>query len=427
MSDDTTIESLPPHGEPLQRVDVAVVGAGLAGLTAARLLQGQGCTVTVVDSQPAGGRGRTDERRGFLFNRGPHALYLGGEAARVLAQLGMHPAGGPPSSNGAGVVGGRVGVLPGGASSLLRTSLLGARSKVAAGRLLAGLPKVRAADLGDTSFASWLDGQRLPADARLLVEAVARVSSYSNAPEIVAADMVVGQIQLALGQGVRYVHGGWQTIVDALADGLDVRRLTAVHVGRDAGDVVVSTAEGVSVVAAAVVLAAGTPTATAALLDRSPFDVGPPIEAACLDLGTTRAASPGLLLGLDVPLYLSSHSPAARLAADGQFVVHAARYLAPGDDAAPAAQQAELAAHAALGGITEGHITEQRYQHRMTVAGALPIAAHGGLRGRPAATASGVDGVFLAGDWVGSRGHLLDASLASAEDAVAAAVRLVRR
>lgn len=418
----------PAHtGDNSTRTDVAVVGAGLAGLAAARLLQREGLSVTVLDPQPAGGRGRTDERRGFLFNRGPHALYLGGEAMRVLVGLGLRPTGKPPA-DGCGVFDGRLGALPGGPVGLLRTSLLGARGKVAAGRLLGGLQRVKTVPLASVTFAEWLDRQRLPEDARQLVEAVARVASYSNAPSIASADMVVGQIQLGLGEGVRYLDGGWQTIVDALAVGLDVRRETVTGIERGpSGDIAITVAGGPEVVARAVVLAVGTPAATAALLDRAPFDVGPPIEAACLDLGTDRAATPGLLLGLDEPLYLSDHGSSAQLAPQGRSVVHVARYLAPDDQPEPAAQTVELQRFAELAGITADHIVEQRSLHRMTVAGALPTAALGGLRGRPTTTASGIDGVFLAGDWVGPRGHLLDASLASAEDAVAAAVRLVRR
>jgi hypothetical protein len=48
--------------------------------------------------------------------------------------------------------------------------------------------------------------------------------------------------------------------------------------------------------------------------------------------------------------------------------------------------------------------------------------AHGGLPGRVAVTGSGVPGVLLAGDWVGTEGHLLDAGLASARRAAEAAV-----
>lgn len=411
----------------IHRCDVAVVGAGLAGLAAARRVQALGAGVTVLDPHPVGGRGRTDDRGGFLFNRGPHALYLGGEAARVLQLLGVRPTGGPPSAESFGLLGDRIDRLPAGALTLARTRLLGRRGKVAVGRLLAGLPKVRADTLHSTTFADWLTDHHLPADAAALVEAIARVSTYSHAPELVAADMVISQIQLALANGVQYVDGGWQSIADALATGVEIRSLTVSAVHRDGDEVVVETAEGTRVICAAAVVAAGTPAVTAGMLGRAPFDVGPPIEAACLDLGVRSAPSPGFLLGIDRPLYLSDHSPNARLAPAGQRVVHVARYLAPGDDLAPAALRAELEAHAARVGLTEDTVVEQRYLHRMTVSGALPTADRGGLPCRPRVTDSGTAGVFLAGDWVGPDGHLLDAALASADAAAVAAVRLVGR
>ena len=44
----------------IHRSDVAVVGAGLAGLAAARRVHALGASVTVLDPHPIGGRGRTD-------------------------------------------------------------------------------------------------------------------------------------------------------------------------------------------------------------------------------------------------------------------------------------------------------------------------------------------------------------------------------
>ncbi|MEY2939647.1 MAG: hypothetical protein RIS58_634 [Actinomycetota bacterium] len=53
------------------RVDVVVVGAGLAGLTASRTIQRAGHSVIVLEAQDAvGGRVRTDEVEGFLLDRG---------------------------------------------------------------------------------------------------------------------------------------------------------------------------------------------------------------------------------------------------------------------------------------------------------------------------------------------------------------------
>ena len=64
-----------------------------------------------------------------------------------------------------------------------------------------------------------------------------------------------------------------------------------------------------------------------------------------------------------------------------------------------------------------------RFLARMVVAGAAPVAARGGLGGRPEADATGLPGVYLAGDWVGPAGLLADAALASGH---AAALRAVR-
>ena len=63
-------------------------------------------------------------------------------------------------------------------------------------------------------------------------------------------------------------------------------------------------------------------------------------------LAASVPARPGLLFGLDSPLYLSNHCPPARLAPDGVSVVHVARYLAPGEQPDRHTGHAELMAHA---------------------------------------------------------------------------------
>jgi phytoene dehydrogenase-like protein len=414
------------------RVDVAVVGAGLAGLAAARLARLDGCSVVVIDPHTPGGRGTTDDRRGYRMHRGPRAVYIGGPADRVLTSLGVRLTGPTPRTDAWGVAGDLVGRLPAGPATLLRTPLLGLKGKVALGGLLSRLGRVRTQELGEVSWAAWLDGRRLPADAAALVGMLARVATYSNAPDVVSADVVIGQLQAVLDHGVRYVDGGWQTFVDALTAGLDIRRCEVTRLVRDGDSVVVHGGDGPVVVARSAVVAVGTPQATASVLGLPAFDVGPPAEAACLDLGTSRPAGRGALFGVDRPLYASDHGGAARLAPHGGSVVHVARYLEPGEDRSPAVVRAELRAHARLAGVPEDDVVEERYLHRMAVVSAVPTAARGGLRGRPPVTASGIAGVFLAGDWVGPEGHLLDASIASALAAArrateAAATTLVRR
>ena len=58
-------------------VDVAIIGAGPAGLTAAYLLGKQGYSVTVIERDPryVGGISRTVEHRGFRFDIGGHRFF----------------------------------------------------------------------------------------------------------------------------------------------------------------------------------------------------------------------------------------------------------------------------------------------------------------------------------------------------------------
>ena len=58
-------------------VDVAIIGAGPAGLTAAYLLSKQGFSVTVIEKDAiyVGGISRTVEHKGFRFDIGGHRFF----------------------------------------------------------------------------------------------------------------------------------------------------------------------------------------------------------------------------------------------------------------------------------------------------------------------------------------------------------------
>lgn len=120
-----------------ERFDVVVVGAGLAGLAAGATAAADGVSTLVLDGHPAGGRASTDERGAYKFNRGPHALYRGGEAQAVLARLGVPTPGAVPPADGArGRIGDTVGVLPAKLGTLLRSNLLSWKGKLALVRFL---------------------------------------------------------------------------------------------------------------------------------------------------------------------------------------------------------------------------------------------------------------------------------------------------
>lgn len=58
-------------------VDVAIIGAGPAGLTAGYMLGKQGFTVTLIEKDPVqvGGISRTVEHEGFRFDIGGHRFF----------------------------------------------------------------------------------------------------------------------------------------------------------------------------------------------------------------------------------------------------------------------------------------------------------------------------------------------------------------
>jgi phytoene dehydrogenase-like protein len=255
----------------------------------------------------------------------------------------------------------------------------------------------------------------------------------------VSADVAAGQIQLALANGVLYLDGGWASLVDTLAatarrNGAEIRAaaaVTAISGPSAGGPLITVVVDGREIHAGAVVLAAGTPAADAALLGGRPsawVDLGPEVEASCLDLGLRRGLEHPVLFGIDPPIYLVDHAGSATgLAPAGGGLVHVLHYLPLGDGTPADVLRAGLEEHARLAGVDPSAVEEQRFLLRMTVVGAVPTPVADGLAGRPAIDSTGVPGVYVAGDWVGSRGWLADAALSSGEAAGRAAAREAAR
>ena len=392
--------------------DIAVIGGGLAGLTAAATATRGGATTLVLEAHRPGGRARTTERDGFLWNLGGHALYLGGPGSKALASVGVVPTGAaPPLGRYLGARHGDLHRLPTGPGSLLRTSLLGVRSKAHLAGVLARLPRMSPTALEGTSTREWLDGFALRPDADAVVRALLRLGTYCADIDEFGADAALAQLQLAASDGVLYLDGGWAQLVTALSAGVDVRPSAPVRaIAPAAGRLELAVGDD-RVVARQVVVAVGPPAAARALLPDPPDwgDLGGPVTAACLDLGVRRPPRPGYVLGIDEPLYANTQGPPARQAPFGQAVVAVLRYGAR----SAAEDRPALDAHRRLAGVSDDDVLAERFLAAMTVAGTVPRAALGGLPGRPEGGATGTPGIHLAGDWVGPDGLLADAALAS--------------
>ena len=413
-----------------QTKPVAIIGGGLAGLTAAVWLARAGTPVTVFEkARHLGGRALTENRHGFYFNLGPHAVYTKGAAARILCELEIDFSGRVPAlAGGYALAGGAKHTLPMGFASMLTTGLLGLPAKLETAKLFSTIGKLDAQALQGVSVRDWLDQTLHQPQTRRVAEAFLRLSTYANAVEQLSAGAAISQLQLALAGGVLYLDGGWQTLVDKLraaAEQAGARFVTGARVTQveHHGAVqAIRLADGQRLPVAAAILATSPIEARMLLADGAPHvwaRTPAPSKLACLDVALQRLPDPRALfgLGIDRPLYFSVHSATARLAPAEGALIHVAKYL--GNETADAhANEREL--EGVLDLLQPGWrsvLVERRFLPSMTAANALVTAAQGGYDGRPKADASGIRGLFLAGDWVGNEGMLADASVASGKRA----------
>jgi phytoene dehydrogenase-like protein len=392
-----------------------VVGGGLAGLTAAAEIARSGRPVTVLEAaEHLGGRARS--RR--------HALYRTGGGMAVLRRLGVHPRGRVPRVHRAGVLSGGQ-VRP--AFVHLRTA---ASDRALLLRTLTGLSDEAADELRGVAAAEWLGRTLSDPTALALAASVLRTATYTGNHALLDAGSAARQLRAAA-RGVLYLHEGWTSMVDALAGviraagGMIRTRAIVAAVEHDHAVRGVRLAEGTTLAARSVVVAVNEARRAAALLD------GPgaaaiaeaaaatvPIHMAHLDLSLRplpNAKFPNVL-GLDEPVYLTVQSDVARVAPPGGAVVHVGRYLAPGEEQGNHRESLERALDIAQPGWRD-HVVDARYVPRSMVSGDHARPVTHGSADRPPVDAAGVDGLAIAGDWVGPRAMLADAAIISGQAA----------
>ncbi len=424
--------------------DMIVIGGGIGGLATALGAVKRGLRVCVLEASTRwGGRGASDlvgaaKDEAFTFNQGPHAIYPASWA--MLRSLGVKPSARVVSPEGSMLDDGeRLWPIPGSLSSFLSADWLSAKDRFDLARVLSAVTLARSSQASQT-LRSWLDARAMTPKVRALIETLLRVATYGASPEVADADAAIAQLQSVIVGGVRYVDGGWQSVVDALVAQLEAAAVTlhlrarVVALHRLDSSYRVETEEH-QLNAAHVVLAASPQLAGTLLrpLRAHVEPTGSPMRAACLELGLARLpeGAVGSAFGSREATYVSVHSNTARLAPEGAAMVHAARYL---DDRAPSAGEDRRVIEGALDRAMPGWrglVVHERYMPSALVQHAR-VESPSGLQGRPsvvveALSEAGVMGVYRVGDWVGPSGMLLDAVLSSARTAVACATKAKRR
>jgi phytoene dehydrogenase-like protein len=445
---------------------VIVVGGGIAGLAAAIYLARAGRTVTIFEKRRfLGGRAITHLRRGFRFNLGPHAVFKHGLGASIYRELGVPVRGGTPRAGGSALFRDRVFRLPAGLLSLILTSLLTWSEKFEAAKILLRIRLKPRRNTDGLTVRQWLDQNIRHETVRSLVEALFRLATYSDLPEEHAATIAIAQLRAAM-RGVVYVDEGWQKLVDSLhshAVALGVNFVTSSRVvavehdgavrGVELGELELNDrtdtmsvalpeippegVKGTRLPADTVVLAVDPATAAGMVGDPTiteSWRALTPVTLTCLDVALSRLPAPKNLfaLGIDRPFYFSVHSRFAHLTPKDGALIHVAKYrkaraAGAGDDfdetgkrltSQMVADEKEL--EALLDQLQPGWrdvLVHRRFLPSMSVAYAM-IKPN---EKRPA-VATSIQGLYLAGDWVGDEGILSDASLASARAAARAII-----
>lgn len=408
---------------------VNIVGGGIAGLIAAVELARAGLKVRVFEAgNTFGGRARTRNADGFMLNQGPHALYEKGAFKRTLDRLGIDYSGGRAlGGTRQAIFDWRLHDLPVSAGTLMGTTLFGIRDKAQFARVFKAVGDDAT---GDGSFANWLDGRGLRPRVRASLEALGRLTGYTNGSNVVSAGALLDQIRLGL-RGTLYLDGGWASLVDGLVEaaraaGAELHASARVERVTGGG---VAMADGAWWPGDATLLTLGPAEASALAPDAASLAVeaseARPARANTLDLALSRMpdGAHDFGIGIDRPFYISLHSNAAKLAPGHGAVVHVAKYLPVGEaPGADAIGELERVADLVMPGWRALEVKRQELRG-IIVANALPRWD----RKRAGVCVKDAQGLFVAGDWVGDEGMIADAAAASAVEAAMAVQEWLKR
>ncbi|PTM59660.1 phytoene desaturase family protein [Desmospora activa] len=420
----------------MQTSDVAIIGGGLSGLTAAVYLAQAGFKVTVLEkSKQWGGRAQTVVKQGAMLNLGGHALYRGGEADTILTELGVELQGGSPLAKGFSMVWkNELFSFSTNPIGLISSKLLSASGKIDFIKLMIKLMKADLNAFATLSLREWAEQEIGDPMVRHIFYAFCRTATFMHDPDRQSAQSAISQLRLGMKKGVLYIDGGWQTIVDQL-------REKAIH----AGATVINNKTVTKVeprdrihrlhfaddeyLDCAFAIMATSPTAAYRLLQNAEQtslhrwqEKAHPVRVACLDLALKRLphSKRHTALWLDQPLFFTHHSRVSQLSRHGDHVVHLFKYIGPhGSSPEEDERQLEQAVDLLHPGWRREVVVRQ-YLPNMAVVYDAPTIDKKGINPGPAIPE--IAGLYVAGDWAGHGEQLANAAFASAKRAAQAVI-----
>ncbi|MGE8205618.1 phytoene desaturase family protein [Heyndrickxia sp. NPDC080065] len=417
----------------MNKYDVVIIGGGLSGLTAANFLASEGKKVVVLEkSNRLGGRAMTNNKNGVLMNLGAHALYLEGEASKILTELGITLPGGNASEsiNIQGIWKNKVYTIPTSFSSILSSSLLTWKAKVVFSKLMVKLMKMNIDPIPKISLSDWGEAEIHDPMVRHIFYALCRLATYNCAQTLQLAKPVLKQVKRALNGGVLYVDGGWETIIqklkkeaiDAGADIICGRNLIEIEHHDQSISILCSNGE---LLTSADCIIATPPKEAMKMIKGSENtslyqwnEQSIPVTASCLDLAVKKLPNPAnqFVIGLDQSLFFTNQSRASKLCEDGTLVVSLTKYHYPINHTInPQIEKDQLeTAMDLLHPEWRTEVTVQQFLPKITVSHDFP---HIKRRENPGPSIPEMKGLYIAGDWVSHGEVLADAALASGKRA----------
>ncbi|MBM3910372.1 MAG: NAD(P)/FAD-dependent oxidoreductase [Thaumarchaeota archaeon] len=411
--------------------NVAIIGGGLAGLTAATYLARAGYDVTVFEQSTGyGGRARTQEHDGFYFNQGAHALYLAAKGVQVLKELEIPFSGKKTNYIVQAIKDKKQYLFPVDKKTIYESPLLSESGKKSLADFYETLPTIDTTKIQNVTLSDWLAENVVDIDAISFIQAMIQLNTFVSDPQIQSAGTALAQLQMGNG-GVMYLDNGWQTLADGLAlkaksyGAKIISNKKVVSVEFDDAVRGITLSDGTKVEASIVILATPPSVASSLMGKRIPHierfaTSAIPLKTASLDVALSRLPNPdnSFALGIDSPLYLSVHSSFAKLAPEDGAFIHLSKYLNHTNHEEPKKIRSEL--EELLDMMQPNwrkYLVKERFLPNMTTSNAILTTSQNGFDGRPSPQINGVENLYVVGDWVGHEGWLADASFASARQA----------